>query len=132
MSNSLIRPSYQTSLDPTYEAGLDLKYSLTSNLTLDLTANTDFAQVEADDQQVNLTRFNLFFPEKRLFFQEKASVFDFKFEGFNRLFYSRRIGINDDGDPTRIYGGARLTGRIGKNDVGFINMQTATNIFNSD
>ncbi len=117
--------AYETSIDPTYEAGLDLKYSLTSNLTLDLTANTDFAQVEADDQQVNLTRFNLFFPEKRLFFQEKASVFDFKFEGFNRLFYSRRIGINDEGDPTRIYGGARLTGRVGKSDIGFINMQTA-------
>ncbi|HFA51682.1 MAG TPA: hypothetical protein ENJ95_21925 [Bacteroidetes bacterium] len=116
--------AYLLDKDPKLEAGLDLKYSLTSNLTLDLTVNTDFAQVEADDQQVNLTRFNLFFPEKRQFFQERASIFDFSFENFNRLFYSRRIGINDDGDPVRIYGGARLQGRVGKSDVGFLTMQT--------
>ncbi len=111
--------------NPTFEAGLDVKYGITSNLTMDLTINTDFAQVEADDQQVNLTRFSLFFPEKRLFFQERASIFDFNFDGFNRLFYSRKIGINDDGDPVRIYGGARLVGRVGKHDLGFLNMQTA-------
>lgn len=115
---------YLTDNDPTFEAGLDLKYGITSNLTLDLTVNTDFAQVEADDQQVNLTRFSLFFPEKRLFFQERASVFDFSFNNFNRLFYSRNIGINEDGDPVRIYGGARLVGRVGKFDLGFLNMQT--------
>lgn len=115
---------YLTEKDPKLEAGLDLKYSLTSNLTLDLTANTDFAQVEVDDQQVNLTRFNLFFPEKRQFFLERASVFDFQFENFNRMFYSRRIGIYDE-DPVRIYGGARLQGRIGLHDVGFLTMQTA-------
>ena len=97
-----------------YEVGLDVKYGLTSNLTLDATLNTDFAQVEADDQQINLTRFSLFFPEKRLFFQERSSVFDFNFESSepNRLFYSRRIGIYD-GKPVRIYGGARLVGRVG-------------------
>lgn len=111
--------------EPSFEAGLDLKYSITSNLVMDLTANTDFAQVEADDQQVNLTRFDLFFPEKRLFFLERASIFDFSFDGFNRLFYSRRVGINDDGDPVRIYGGARLVGRLGRSDLGFLNMQTA-------
>ncbi|MEO1262619.1 MAG: DUF5916 domain-containing protein [Bacteroidota bacterium] len=115
---------YLQDRDPRIEAGLDVKYSLTSNLTLDLTVNTDFAQVEADDQQVNLTRFSLFFPEKRQFFQERASIFDFSFEEFNRLFYSRKIGINDDGDPVRIYGGARLQGRVGKNDLGFMSMET--------
>ena len=116
--------AYHSTNDPTYEAGLDIKYGLTNNLTLDLTVNTDFAQVEADDQQVNLTRFSLFFPEKRLFFQERASVFDFRFDSFNRLFYSRRIGLNDDGEQVRILGGARMVGRIGKSDIGFLNMQT--------
>ncbi len=116
--------AYHTDIDPKIEAGLDLKYSLTSNLTLDLTANTDFAQVEVDDQQVNLTRFDLFFPEKRQFFLERASIFDFQFEDDNRLFYSRRIGIND-GDPVRIYGGARVQGRIEGHDLGFLTMQTA-------
>lgn len=114
--------AYLIEKDPTYEAGLDVKYSITSNLTMDLTVNTDFAQVEADDQQVNLTRFSLFFPEKRLFFQERASIFNFNFDNFNRLFYSRRIGIDDDGNPIRIYGGAKLVGRAGKFDVGFLNM----------
>jgi hypothetical protein len=109
---------------PTHEAGLDVKYGLTSNLTLDLTLNTDFAQVEADDQQINLTRFSLFFPEKRLFFQERSAIFDFGFCESNRLFYSRRIGIHE-GDPVRIYGGARVVGRVGGWDLGFINMQTA-------
>ncbi len=108
------------------EAGLDLKYGISSNLTVDLTLNTDFAQVEADNEQVNLTRFSLFFPEKRLFFLERASLFDFDFESFdqNRLFYSRRIGLND-GRPVRIYGGARLVGRVGGWDLGFLDMQTA-------
>ncbi len=108
------------------EAGLDLKYGFSSSLTLDLTVNTDFAQVEADNQQVNLTRFSLFFPEKRLFFLERASLFDFDFEAYeqNRLFYSRRIGLND-GRLVRIYGGARLVGRIGAWDLGFLDMQTA-------
>lgn len=116
---------YERDNDPTFEAGLDIKYSLTSNLTLDLTVNTDFAQVEADDQQVNLTRFSLFFPEKRQFFQERASIFDFNFDGFNRLFYSRKIGLDDDGNAVRILGGTRLVGRVGKFDLGFLNMQTA-------
>lgn len=109
---------------PDYNAGLDVKYNINSNLTLDLTTNTDFAQVEADDQQVNLTRYSLFFPEKRMFFQERSSLFDFSLGGHSdNLFYSRNIGIAD-GEPVRILGGARLTGRMGKWDLGFMDMQT--------
>lgn len=109
---------------PEFDAGLDIKYSLTSNLTLDVTANTDFAQVEADDQQVNLTRYSLYFPEKRLFFQERSGIFNFRLGGrSDNLFYSRSIGIVD-GEQVRIYGGARMTGRINKWDVGILDMQT--------
>jgi len=111
--------------DYTGNAGLDVKYNINSNLTLDLTANTDFAQVEADDQQVNLTRYSLFFPEKRMFFQERSSIFDFSLGGFSdNLFYSRNIGIAGR-DQIRILGGARLTGRVGNWDVGLMDMQTA-------
>ena len=109
---------------PTTEAGLDVKYGLTSNFTLDLSLNTDFAQVEADDYQVNLTRFSLFFPEKRLFFLERAGIFDFNFGGYNMLFYSRRIGIYEE-EAVRLYGGARLVGRLGSWDLGLLDMQTA-------
>jgi hypothetical protein len=116
--------SYKIKSTPKYDAGMDVKFSLTNNLTLDMTLNTDFAQVEADDQKINLTRYSLFFPEKRVFFQEKADVFDFSFLGGNNLFYSRRIGIWD-GNPVRIYGGARLTGRVNKWDIGILDMQTA-------
>ena len=116
---------WRSESDPTTEAGLDVKYSPTSNLALDLTLNTDFAQVEADDQQINLTRFALFFPEKRQFFQERASTFDFNTGGmFNRLFHSRRIGL-DQGEIVRIYGGVRAVGRWSGTDFGFLNMQTA-------
>ncbi len=119
--------SYQQKKTSIGEAGLDIKYGLSSNLTLDITVNPDFAQVEADDQQVNLTRFSLFFPEKRLFFQERSSIFDFTFETSdqNKLFYSRRIGL-DEGRQVRIYGGARIIGRMGAYDLGFIDMQTAS------
>jgi hypothetical protein len=106
------------------EAGLDVKVGITANLTLDLTLNTDFAQVEADDQAVNLTRFSLFFPERRLFFQERAGVFAFETGDSDRLFYSRRVGLVN-GQPARIYGGARIIGRVGEWDVGLLNMQTA-------
>ncbi len=115
-----VRPAEHTA-----EAGLDLRYSPTSNLSLDLTVNTDFAQVEADDQQVNLTRFDLFFPEKRQFFQERSSIFEFNTGGSSRLFHSRTIGLVD-GAPIRILGGARLVGRVGSWDLGFLNMQTAS------
>jgi hypothetical protein len=106
------------------EIGGDIKFSITNNLTADFTINTDFAQAEADDQLVNLTRFSLFFPEKRQFFQERASVFDFRTGGLSRLFFSRRIGLTDDGRQVPIYGGARMIGRLKTWDLGFMNMQT--------
>lgn len=115
--------SYLKNNDYSKEVGFDLKYDLTSNLTLNLTANTDFAQVEADDQQINLSRYSLFFPEKRQFFQERSSIFDFDLGFPDQLFYSRRIGLNN-GKPVRILGGARLVGKIADWDVGFIDMQT--------
>lgn len=106
------------------EVGLDVRYALRSNLTLDLTVNTDFAQVEADDQQVNLDRFSLFFPEKRRFFQEQSGLFDFQMGGGTRVFHSRRIGLTDNSEPVPVLGGARIVGRVGEWDVGFLNMQT--------
>jgi hypothetical protein len=110
----------------TAEAGFDLRFSPSSNLSLDLTVNTDFAQVEADDQQINLTRFPLFFPEKRQFFQERSSTFQFGTgRGSDRLFHSRRIGLVD-GEITRIYGGGRAVGRIGGTDFGVLTLQTAS------
>lgn len=115
---------YVTQTEPALEVGLDMKYGLADNLTLDLTVNTDFAQVEADDQEVNLTRFSLFFPERRQFFQERSSNFAFDFGGTDRLFYTRRIGLHE-GQPVRILGGARLVGRSGPWDIGILNMQTA-------
>jgi hypothetical protein len=114
---------YKLKNSPTLNGGLDIKYGLTNNLTMDLTFNTDFAQVEADDEQINLTRFSLFFPEKRTFFQERSSVFTFDFEPGGSLFYSRRIGLNE-GNQVPIYGGARVTGMVGKWDIGFLDMQT--------
>lgn len=110
--------------DTNQDVGLDLKYNVTNNLTLDVTVNTDFAQVEADDQQVNLGRFSLFFPEKRQFFQERSGVFDFRTGFLDRLFYSRIIGLNQ-GQAIPIIGGTRLVGRIGAWDVGLLDMQTA-------
>jgi len=118
--------SYSYTNDYTRELGLDLKYNLTSNLTIDLTLNTDFAQVEADDQMVNLTRFSLFFPEKRQFFQERSDLFDISTGRNDRIFYSRRIGIDENGNTVPIYGGSRLVGRFGRWDVGLIDMQTAS------
>jgi len=96
---------YDMNSTPKLDAGGDIKYSITNNLTLDLTVNTDFAQVEADDQMINLTRYSLYFPEKRIFFLEKSDVFDFGFLKGNNLFYSRRIGLHE-GNAVRIYGGA--------------------------
>jgi len=114
------------------ELGLDTKIALNSNVTLDLSVNTDFAQVEADNQQINLTRLNLFFPEKRLFFQERAGLFNFNFGSSDKLFHSRKIGIVD-GKQTRIYGGARLIGKVGKWEAGALSMQTAPQgILNSE
>jgi hypothetical protein len=99
--------------------GMDLKVSVTSNLTLDLTYNTDFAQAEADNAQVNLTRFSLFFPEKREFFLERAGLFTFGERKETEAFFSRRIGIDND-----ILGGGRLTGQAGPFSIGLLNLQT--------
>ncbi len=104
------------------EVGLDLKYSITPSLTLDATLNTDFAQVEVDDQQVNLDRFSLFFPEKRPFFLENAGQFTVGNPREVELFFSRRIGIAD-GEPTPIDGGVRLSGKVGATtNVGLLYM----------
>lgn len=104
-------------------AGLDIQHALTDNMNMDITVNTDFAQVEADDQVVNLSRFSLFFPEKRRFFLERSSIMDFGFDGNNRLFYSRRIGINE-GAIIPLWGGVRLVGRLNDYDVGILTMQS--------
>jgi hypothetical protein len=110
--------------DEPREVGVDLRYPLSSELTLDVTLNTDFAQVEVDDQQVNLDRFNLFFPEKRRFFQERSELFDFVMgTAGGRLFHSRQIGLAGD-IPVPVLGGARLVGRAGEWDLGILDMQT--------
>jgi hypothetical protein len=119
--------------DSTFNAGGDLKYGITQNLTADLTVNTDFAQVEVDEQQVNLTRFNLFFPEKRDFFLEGAGTFAFAGRASAGLaagsgdtpylFFSRRIGL-DGGREVPLVVGGRVTGKAGKLTVGALNVQT--------
>ena len=134
--------------DGTGDAGIDVKFGLTENLTADFTYNTDFAQVEVDEQQVNLTRFNLFFPEKRDFFLESRGIFDFgvgaafggggsfpvtRFLGGGDvpiLFFSRRIGLeqNEQGvsRTVPILGGGRLTGRVGPFSIGALGIQTGS------
>ncbi len=121
----------ELSSDPELEVGLDLKTEVWPGLVLDATLNTDFAQVEVDDEQVNLTRFGLFFPEKRDFFLENSGIFDFGIQGnpFEpppfQMFFSRRIGIEEDEDEVvPILGGGRLTGRLGGQTLGFLNVIT--------
>jgi len=105
--------------------GFDVKYSITPSLTLDGTYNTDFAQVEADEQQINLDRFNLFFPEKRPFFLENAGLFSVGVSRQVEVFFSRKIGISDDGDVLPVEGGARLSGKIGeRTNIGLLHMAT--------
>lgn len=106
-----------------YEPGLDVKYGVTETLSIDATFNTDFAQVESDRSRINLSRFPLFFPEKREFFLEGKKTFDFNLGGNNTLFYSRRIGISN-GNQIPIIAGAKLVGRISDFEVGAVNMQT--------
>jgi len=112
----------------TGDFGLDLKYGITAGLNLDLTFNTDFAQAEADDERVNLTRFALFFPEKRDFFLENSGQFNVgttaSLGRIADLFFSRRIGIADNGDRLPILAGARLTGKIGSNNIAIMDIQT--------
>ena len=111
------------------EFGLAAKYGVTRNLTADFTYNTDFAQVEVDEQQVNLTRFSLFFPEKREFFLEGRDNFEFARGGAGgrtdapRLFFSRRIGLQS-GELIPILAGGRVTGKVGPFDIGTLNIQT--------
>ena len=127
-----------------FDGGVDIKYGITSGLTLDLTVNTDFSHVEVDQQQVNLSRFGLFFPEKREFFLENLGVFDVcgngggggggggggRRGGGGRCggerdivpFFSRRIGLSDEGQPLSMRGGARVTGKLAGIDVGFLGM----------
>lgn len=118
------RPSEHDANTRRTEIGLDLKYGISNNVTADLTLNTDFAQVEADDQQINLTRFSLFYPEKRQFFQERAGLFDFRVGSQSRLFHSRRIGLDAFGETVRILGGGRVVGRVGGWDFGLLSLQT--------
>jgi hypothetical protein len=111
------------------DAGIDVKYGITRSLTADFTYNTDFAQVEEDEQQVNLTRFSLFFPEKRDFFLEGQGIFNIGGRSPTQasdtpiLFFSRQIGIGN-GRPVPIIAGGRLTGRAGRYNLGLINIQT--------
>jgi len=122
--------------DPTKNMGLDVKYGLTRSLTLDATVRTDFAQVEDDEQRVNLTRFSLFFPEKREFFLEGQGIFQFGGAGGRGgggggfgpnntpiLFFSRRIGLQN-GYTVPVLAGGRLTGKTGPYSIGLLNMQT--------
>lgn len=122
----------QASVETTqrFKLGFDAKYGITSNLITDLTFNTDFAQVEADQEQINLTRFNLFFPEKRPFFLEGAGLFDFGIprQSFRRpppmlLFYSRQIGLYE-GNAIPIIFGTKVTGKVGSYGVGMIHVRT--------
>ena len=113
------------------DVGLDARYGVTSGVNLDVTLNTDFAQVEVDEQQVNLTRFNLLFPEKRDFFLENAGLFQmgtgtsFSSSAVETdLFFSRRIGLSDDGQPIPIRAGGRLAGKSGRDSVGLLDIQT--------
>lgn len=116
----------ETDVDSVRKPSLDIKYGLTSGLTLDATVNTDFAQVEADEERVNLSRFDMFFEEKRPFFLEGVGIFGGPGpEGSNTLpiFYSRRIGT-EAGREVPIRGGLKLTGKVGKQSLGLLNVQT--------
>jgi hypothetical protein len=111
-----------------WSAGLDGKWEVRPGLVLDATVKPDFAQVEADEEQVNLTRFDLYFPEKRDFFLENAGVFEFGTRGLGEpppflLFFSRRVGYADDGE-VGVLGGVRLSGRVGSQTVGFLDVVT--------
>ncbi len=110
--------------DRSLKTGLDAKVAVASTLTLDLTANTDFAQVEADNQVINLTRFPLFFPEKRAFFLEASGILSFGQADRTTLFYSRRIGLDPLGNPISLTAGGRLTGRVGREQLGLLAVRT--------
>lgn len=121
-ANRNFTPGAETDLDADF--GFDAKLGVTPSLNLDVSVNTDFAQVEVDTQQINLTRFNLRFPEKRPFFQENSGLFTVGKGGELDLFFSRRIGLDDNGLIVPIKGGARLSGKANGFNVGVLNMQT--------
>src|SRR5262249_37931637 len=107
------------------KVGLEVaKIGITPSLTAEFTVNPDFGQAEVDNQVINLTRFSVFFPEKRDFFLENSGIFLFGREEENQAFFTRRIGLTDDGAPVPIDYGAKLTGRIGRYNVGFLQVQT--------
>jgi hypothetical protein len=118
--------------------GFDLKYHLTTNITADVSVNTDFAQVEADQEQTNLTRFELLFPEKRDFFLEGASIFRFGERTYTPLmpasvlFFSRRIGLSDDNTVIPLLGGAKVTGKTGGLSIGLLNMTADRSTYLND
>jgi Domain of unknown function (DUF5916)/Carbohydrate family 9 binding domain-like len=133
-----VRETGGRTFDRTGNVGVDLKYGITSHLTLDGTVNPDFAQAEADEQQVNLTQFSQFFPEKREFFLENSGTFYVGDAARNNrvstpvtsdedlvLFFSRRIGLTPDGRTIRVPGGLRLTGSAAGLDIGALAMTTA-------
>lgn len=115
--------SYEMDSFNELDVGLDIRYGITPSLTLDLTLNTDFSQVEIDDQIVNLGRVSIFFPERRKFFLQQSGLFDFDLGILSQLFYSRTIGINN-GRLTPILGGVKLTGELGNWDIGLLSLQT--------
>ena len=141
-SRSFSRAPYAASASRSFDhdraAGVDIKAGVTPSLTLDVTINPDFAQAEADEQQVNLTQFSLFYPEKREFFLENSGIFYFGDIPRNTrqvvrfrppeedllLFFSRRIGLSDAGEEQPLYGGVRLTGRAGRYGIGVMTMQS--------
>ena len=135
-TDRLVTPAVNN--DPAWDPGIDVKYGVSANLTADFTVNTDFAQVEVDEQQVNLTRFSLLYPEKRDFFLEGRGLFDFARTGqatssttvTPQLFYSRRIGLNGS-RIIPIDAGARLTGKVGRYGIGVMNIATRRDTLSS-
>ncbi|MDP2319671.1 MAG: DUF5916 domain-containing protein [Acidobacteriota bacterium] len=133
-----VRAAGEPEFGGNFTGGVDFKAGITPSLTFDLTINPDFAQAEADEQQVNLTQFSLFFPEKREFFLENSGIFYFGDIPRNKrqssrfsppeedllLFFSRRIGLTAAGAQQPLYGGVRLTGRAGAYGLGFMTMQS--------
>jgi len=124
---AVARYDKQTAQDPKFPltGGLDMKYGLTSNLVLNLTGNTDFADTEVDLEPFNLTPFKVFIPEKRQFFLENAGNFNFDLGDQDQLFFSRQIGIDPiTGQQVPINGGARLTGTLGRTELGIMDVDT--------
>ena len=114
------------------KVGGDAKIAVAPTLTMDLTVNTDFAQVESDDQVINLSRFPVFFPEQRQFFLEAAQLFDLGESEATQLFHSRRIGLDAGGNPIPIIAGSRLIGRVGKERLGLLAVRTGEGEFTAE